>query len=128
MGLDQSVYAVKFCKEIPDFVSSEYCDSFLPVEFDYWGKFWSLQKWMENLYREKGGTEKDFNNIHLRLTEQDIERLDHDSDSDDFYKNHSVHRTLEQEIEIEYEHLKNFIKTAKENVNRDYLIYYYCSW
>ena len=83
---------------------------------------------MENLYREKGGTEKDFNNIHLRLTEQDLERLDRDSDSDEFYKNHSVHRTLEQEIEIEYEHLKDFIKTAKENVNRDYLIYYYCSW
>ena len=44
MGLDQSVYAVKFFKEIPDFVSSEYSDSFLPAEFDYWGEILEFAK------------------------------------------------------------------------------------
>ena len=126
MGLDQSVYAVRLFKEFPDFVPSG--EALFPYEMDYWSKCWSLQHWMKNLYREKGGTEKDFNGVYLRLTMQDLERLDRDSSTYEFYEYHSTSRTTKDEKRIEYGHLKEFISGAKENINRGYAIYYYSSW
>jgi hypothetical protein len=39
-------------------------------------KFNALQGFMEDLYREKGGTEEDFNCIPLELTDEDLMELE----------------------------------------------------
>lgn len=45
-------------------------------EFCYWRKFNHLHGWMENLYRTKGGKDKDFNCSTVRLMPEDIDRLE----------------------------------------------------
>lgn len=41
----------------------------------YWRKHPDLHGWMHRLYREKGGTDADFNCVPLRLTSDDLNRL-----------------------------------------------------
>jgi hypothetical protein len=48
------------------------------VELHYWRKHPNLHGWMERLYREKGGTDADFNCANLQLTAGDIGTLEAD--------------------------------------------------
>ncbi|MDK1389417.1 phosphoglycerate kinase [Sinorhizobium sp. 7-81] len=56
----------------------------VPVDFDvgdavalhYWRKHPNLHGWMEALYREKGGTQADFNCVNLQLSAEDLDRLE----------------------------------------------------
>lgn len=45
-------------------------------ELMYFRKFNALHGFMEELYREKGGTEEDFNCIPLELTDEDLMELE----------------------------------------------------
>lgn len=64
MGLDMYAYS----KKSPE---SE------QVEISYWRKHNALHGWMENLYRQRGGTEE-FNCVELELFECDLEKLESD--------------------------------------------------
>ncbi len=44
----------------------------------FWRKHPNLHGWMEALYREKGGTEEQFNCIEVELTQEDLLRLQQD--------------------------------------------------
>lgn len=46
-----------------------------PVELAYWRKHPSLHGWMEQLYRQRGGTDT-FNGIELELTWNDVDDLE----------------------------------------------------
>jgi hypothetical protein len=75
MGLDMYAYEVSPLMVVDDFKFNE--DKFTKVvELKYWRKHRHLHNWMEMLYREKGGTEKDFNCIPLRLTLEDLNNLE----------------------------------------------------
>ena len=125
MGLDQYAYKVKRVRRLTDFGYPK--NAVADKDFDYWRKFYGLQIWMENLYREKGGKKINFNCVPLRLTLQDLERLDRDSNEDDFYKDHYC-ETLEEEKEYEGEHLKAFIQNAKQALFEGYAVYYNSWW
>ena len=119
MGLDQ--YAYKITKiGLTDFSYPE------REEFDYWRKFYGLQNWMENLYHEKGG-KKEFNCVPVRLTLQDIERLERDMQEDEFYEDR-FYESLEEEKKHEFEHLKEFIENAKNVLATGYAVYYDSWW
>lgn len=45
-------------------------------EIAYFRKFNALQGFMEELYREKGGTEEEFNCIPVELTDEDLKELE----------------------------------------------------
>ena len=57
-----------------------------PVDFDagqhaqlhYWRKHPNLHGWMEELYRAKGGADREFNCATVQLTAADIDRLEED--------------------------------------------------
>ncbi|MBN8948942.1 MAG: phosphoglycerate kinase [Rhizobiales bacterium] len=57
-----------------------------PVDFEgkgathihYWRKHPNLHGWMERLYREKGGCDDSFNCVNVRLTREDLDRLEAD--------------------------------------------------
>jgi hypothetical protein len=51
-------------------------------EFFYWRKHPNLHGWMQRLYREKGGTDRDFNLVPVALTEVDLRRLEKALDDD----------------------------------------------
>jgi hypothetical protein len=47
-------------------------------EIQYWRKHPNLHGWMEQLYRDKGGSEREFNCVNVQLTLADLERLEAD--------------------------------------------------
>lgn len=44
-------------------------------EIAYWRKFNALHGWMEQLYRDKGGSAQSFNCIPVQLTREDLAQL-----------------------------------------------------
>lgn len=81
MGLDMYAYRVHPLAVIDDFSFNRFnedADFKLHGEFKYWRKNNALHAWMENLYYEKGGTKESFNCVPLRLTKEDIHRLEDD--------------------------------------------------
>ena len=61
MGLDQYAFARREGEE--------------DIKIMYWRKHANLEGWMADLYRKRGG-QGDFNCVELRLTEDDLERLE----------------------------------------------------
>jgi hypothetical protein len=51
------------------------------TELFYWRKFNALHGWMEDLYRIKGGTKESFNCTTVRLTSEDLDRLEREANS-----------------------------------------------
>lgn len=81
MGLDMYAYEVSPLMVVDDFNFKE--DRFTKsIELKYWRKHRYLHNWMEQLYREKGGMETDFNCIPLRLTLEDLNNLEKEIMSD----------------------------------------------
>ena len=80
MGLDMYAWAVAKEDAISDFeIARKDDDSGAKVEeFFYWRKHHDLHGWMENLYRAKGGTDESFNCCPVRLTLEDLDRLEKD--------------------------------------------------
>ena len=51
------------------------------TELFYWRKFNALHGWMEDLYRTKGGAKASFNCTTVRLTSEDLDRLEREANS-----------------------------------------------
>lgn len=51
------------------------------TELFYWRKFNALHGWMEDLYRTKGGIKTIFNCTTVRLTSEDLDRLEREANS-----------------------------------------------
>ena len=47
-------------------------------ELFYWRKHPDLHGWMKQLYRQKGGTDEDFNCVAVLLEEEDLDALEED--------------------------------------------------
>lgn len=124
MGLDQYAYKVANVKSLTDLTFPE--GAMVDRDFDYWRKFYGLQNWMEDLYHEKGGREE-FNCMPVRLTLQDLDRLERDMQKDDFYEDR-IGDTLEEEKKHTVEHLEEFIKNAREALAEGYAVYYDSWW
>ncbi len=71
MGLDMGAWTTK--KDIPEVDCDEPDDGVL---IHQWRKHPHLHGWMESLYRAKGGTEEDFNQVGLRLDAADLNALE----------------------------------------------------
>ena len=80
MGLDMYAWQVKPEYALGDFeVARREDDSGCDLdELHYWRKHHDLHGWMEKLYRAKGGTDPDFNCAKVRLTLEDLDRLEKD--------------------------------------------------
>ena len=75
MGLD--MYVIKAPKgSIKKDVDFKVPEGKEQGEVHYWRKHPNMHGWMENLYREKGGKEPDFNGDNVKLTEDDIDSLE----------------------------------------------------
>ena len=74
MGLDMYAYVVD-----AKAIGESTVDFDLPeakAELAYWRKHPDLHGFMEQLYREKGGTDRQFNCASVRLTEEDLKKLE----------------------------------------------------
>lgn len=73
MGLDMYAYTTDRTPAQPvDFKADD------AQELHYWRKHPNLHGWMERRYREKGGTDPDFNCVNLQLTAEDLDALEAD--------------------------------------------------
>lgn len=75
MGLDQWCYACD-ADEIPDGVRVDFPRPDSSVEIAYWRKHPNLHGWMEDLYRDKGGIDEQFNCVPVELTMSDLDNLE----------------------------------------------------
>lgn len=76
MGLDMYAYRVKAEDAIGDFEIARGEDGYSKTEdLAYWRKFNALHGWMEDLYYAKGGTKESFNCVPVRLSLDDLDRL-----------------------------------------------------
>ena len=68
MGLDMYAYTVNKGEDPRD-------DNVKTTDLAYWRKFNALHGWMEDLYREKGGT-AEFNCVPVKLELEDLNELE----------------------------------------------------
>jgi hypothetical protein len=95
-------------------------------ELFYWRKFNALHGWMEQLYRTKGGTDESFNCNTVRLTLEDLDRLEREADSlkpvEGFFFGA---QTIYPE---DLESVATFIAKAREALAEDKAVYYDSWW
>lgn len=80
MGLDMFAWSVPVSEAVNDFEirrneDDEHDDL---QEIFYWRKHHDLHGWFEQLYRDKGGTKESFNCVKVRLTLDDLDKLQMD--------------------------------------------------
>jgi hypothetical protein len=115
MGLDMYVMTTKE----PEF------DFTTSTKLFYWRKHPDLHGWMENTYQKRGGTEE-FNGIPIRLQYDDILQLENDirnanlPQTTGFFFGSSSPEDKENDLE--------FIKLAKEALNKHDKLFYTSSW
>lgn len=125
MGLDMYAYRVKADAVIDDFKFDTDKDS--GTEIAYWRKHSSLQGWMEELYRSKGGQEE-FNCVNVRLESKDLESLEL------AIRLRKLPRTVGfffgnnlPDDESDFRDLK-FIRDAHEAIDQNFAVYYTSWW
>lgn len=94
-------------------------------QLHYWRKHPNLHGWMENLYREKGGANADFNCDKLLLTADDLDRLEADirakrlPETSGFFFGQTDGSEIDDDLE--------FIAKARKAIS-DGLYVFYTSW
>lgn len=105
-----------------------------PVDFQienasqlhYWRKHPNLHGWMEALYFEKGGTAASFNCSPVRLTLDDLERLEADilagnlPPTSGFFFGETDGSETEDDL--------TFVKNAREAISEGYTVFYDSWW
>ena len=121
MGLDMYAHhtAEKITKQV-DFRTKE--DS----EFFYWRKHPNLHGWMQQLYKERGGSDPDFNCHSLLLEPRDIDALEKAVKgnalpfTEGFFFGESVPEDKEDDLQ--------FIKAARDAHAKGLNVFYFAWW
>ncbi|TDR28933.1 phosphoglycerate kinase [Hydromonas duriensis] len=97
-----------------------------PDEFFVWRKHPNLHGWMEQLYKEKGGQNPDFNLNSLHLNRKDMEALKVDiemnrlPETEGFFFGESDGSEREDDLK--------FVNQALSLIEQGHRIYYYAWW
>lgn len=126
MGLDMFVFYRDAAHgiEMPqvDFEGSEMVDA----EIAYFRKHANLHGWMEKLYREKGGQAESFNCVNLRLTAEDLDRLEKDVEADALP--HTTGFFFGASTEEDMRRTRFMIRDAREKIAAGHAVYYTSWW
>lgn len=135
MGLDQNAWAVEpQVAHLALITERELTDEEMSsldagrIHLMTWRKHADLNKWMEDLYVEKGGKDV-FNCIPMPLTKEDILSLrKHLADNCNAYEEtgHGFFWGESREEDIVSDHA--FIEKALNAMDEGYEVYYYCWW
>jgi hypothetical protein len=124
MGLDMYAFTVP-----ADSVGDGVTDVALgdnAVELFYWRKFNALHGWMEQLYRSKKGLRVDFNCTTVRLTSEDLDRLEREANTLQpvagfFFGEQAIYPE-------QLESIADFIAKAREALADGQAVYYDSWW
>jgi hypothetical protein len=124
MGLDMYAFTVD-AKDVGDAVTDVALGD-NAVELFYWRKFNALHGWMEQLYRIKKGLRVDFNCTTVRLTSEDLDRLEREANNLQpvagfFFGEQAVYPE-------DLESVADFIAKAREALDYGKAVYYDSWW
>jgi hypothetical protein len=126
MGLDMYAFAVN-----ADSVGDATVDVALgdgADQISYWRKFNALHGWMENLYRLKGGSKGSFNCTTVRLTANDLDRLEMDTGNNKLVPINGFFFGAQEIYPEDLESVAVFVKTAREAIADGKAVFYDSWW
>lgn len=125
MGLDMYAYKTKqkFENDVDFDVNTDEIE-----ELAYWRKHPDLHGWMEKLYYNKGGQHESFNCTTVKLTEEDLNKLETDIKEDILPETRGFFFGQSSKDEDEVNLDLQFVKDAKQALNEGYDIYYTSWW
>lgn len=125
MGLDMYAYTVDTTTVGDGVTDVTLGDN--AMEICYWRKFNALHGWMEDLYRLKGGSKDSFNCTTVRLTANDLDRLEMDAGQNKLVPRNGFFGS--QEIYPEdLESVADFVKVAREAIAEGKAVFYDSWW
>ena len=126
MGLDMYAFAVN-----ADSVGDATVDVALgdgAEQISYWRKFNALHGWMEDLYRLKGGVKADFNCTTVRLTANDLDRLEMDTGNNKLIPVNGFFFGAQEIYPEDLESVADFVKLARQAISDGKAVFYDSWW
>jgi hypothetical protein len=126
MGLDMYAFAVN-----ADSVGDGVTDVALgdnAKQIFYWRKFNALHGWMEDLYRLKGGAKEDFNCTTVRLTANDLDRLEMDTGNNKLVPRNGFFFGSQEIYPEDLESVADFIKLSRQAIAEGKAVFYDSWW
>jgi len=98
------------------------------TEIFYWRKFNALHGWMEDLYRQKRGLRHDFNCTTVRLTANDLDRLEMDTGNNKLVPVNGFFFGVQEIDSEDLESVATFIKVARQALADGKAVFYDSWW
>ena len=99
------------------------------MQICYWRKFNALHGWMEDLYRLKGGSKDSFNCTTVRLTANDLDRLEMDTGNNKLVPRNGFFFGDTSTIYPEdIESVADFVRLAREAIADGKAVFYDSWW
>ena len=126
MGLDMYAYTVDTTTVGDGVTDVALCES--AVQIFYWRKFNALHGWMEDLYRLKGGTRHDFNCTTVRLTANDLDRLEMDTGNNKLVPRNGFFFGSQEIYPEDLESVADFVKVSRQCIAEGKAVFYDSWW
>ena len=126
MGLDMYAYTVDATTVGDATVDVALGDN--AVQISYWRKFNALHGWMEDLYRLKGGTKEDFNCTTVRLTANDLDRLEMDTGNNKLVPRNGFFFGSQEIYPEDLESVADFVKLSRQAIADGKAVFYDSWW
>ena len=97
-------------------------------QISYWRKFNALHGWMEDLYRQKGGSKESFNCTTVRLTANDLDRLEMDTGNNKLVPVNGFFFGVQEIDSEDLESVATFIKVARQALADGKAVFYDSWW
>jgi hypothetical protein len=126
MGLDMYAFAVN-----ADSVGEGVVDVALgdgAEQIFYWRKFNALHGWMEDLYRLKGGSKDSFNCTTVRLTANDLDRLEMDTGNNKLVPRNGFFFGSQEIYPEDLESVGDFVKLSRQAIADGKAVFYDSWW
>ena len=98
------------------------------TEICYWRKFNALHGWMEDLYRQKGGSKESFNCTTVRLTANDLDRLEMDTGNNKLIPVNGFFFGAQEIFPEDLESVGDFVKMARQALADGKAVFYDSWW
>ena len=97
-------------------------------QISYWRKFNALHGWMEDLYRQKRGLRHDFNCTTVRLTANDLDRLEMDTGNNKLVPVNGFFFGAQEIFPEDLESVADFVKVARQSIADGKAVFYDSWW
>jgi len=126
MGLDMYAFTVD-ATTVGDATVDVALDPDTAMQISYWRKFNALHGWMEDLYRQKGGS-KDFNCTTVRLDANDLDRLEMDTGNNKLIPVNGFFFGVQEIYPEDLESVATFVKVARQALADGKAVFYDSWW